>query len=64
MSAYVTTTLTPFSNTAFSTEYTYRDLMTNTLPSIKCKTSDKAKNSATKPDRLKSFAKLKVMAGA
>jgi len=53
----VTTILTLFSNTAFSTEYIYRDLMANTLPSIKCETSDKAKVSATKPYRLKRYVK-------
>ena len=38
-----------FPNPSFSTEYIYRDLMANTLPSIKCESPSKAKITAEKP---------------
>jgi len=45
------------SNVSFATEYIYRDLMANTLPSIKCQSTAKAKLTAEKPYKLKRYAK-------
>jgi len=49
--------LTLFSNSAFSTEYIYKDLMANTLPSIRCELPEKAIKSAIKPYRVKRYVK-------
>jgi len=46
-----------FSNASFATEYIYRDLMANTLPSIKCESTAKAKLTAEKPYKLRRYAK-------
>jgi hypothetical protein len=46
-----------FSSTSFSTEYIYRNLMANTLPSVKCDSPNKAKKIAEKPYKLKRYAK-------
>ena len=46
-----------FSGSAFSTEYIYRDLMANTLPSAKCESSSKAIKTAEKPYKLKMYSK-------
>ncbi len=46
-----------FPNPSFSTEYIYRNLMANTLPSIKCELPNKAKLTAEKPYKLKRYAK-------
>ena len=49
--------LTLFSSSAFSTEYIYRDLMANTLPSIKCELPSKAIKRATKPYKVNRYVK-------
>ncbi len=49
--------LSSFSSPSLSTEYIYRDLMANTLPSIKCESSSKAKLTAQKPYKLKRYTK-------
>jgi len=46
-----------FSSPVFSTEYIYRDLMANTLPSAKCESSENAKKTAEKPYKLKRYSK-------
>lgn len=46
-----------FSTPTFSTEYIYRDLMANTLPSVKCEAPVKAKTTAEKPYKLKIYSK-------
>jgi len=46
-----------FSSPSFSTEYIYRDLMANTIPSIKCETQSKAEATAQKPYKLKRYSK-------
>ena len=46
-----------FSSPSLSTEYIYRDLMANTLPSAKCETQDKAENTARKPYKIKRYSK-------
>lgn len=46
-----------FSTSVFSTEYIYRDLMANTLPSIRCELPEKAIKSATKPYKVKRYVK-------
>ncbi len=46
-----------FSSPAFSTEYIYRDLMANTLPSIKCESPSDAINTAKKPYKLRNYSK-------
>ena len=40
-----------------ATEYIHRDLMANTLPSVKCETKMDSKISAQKPYRVKRYAK-------
>jgi len=52
-----TLTLMLFSSTSFATEYIYRDIMANTLPSNKCETLDKAKKTAIKPYKIKRYLK-------
>ena len=42
---------------ANATEYIHRDLMANTLPSVKCDTEMGAKMAAEKPYRVKRYAK-------
>ena len=49
--------ITFFSSPAFSTEYVYRDLMANTLPSAKCESPDNAKKTAGKPYKIKRYSK-------
>ena len=46
-----------FSSPAFSTEYIYRDLMANTLPSAKCESLADAQASAEKPYKFKIYSK-------
>jgi hypothetical protein len=46
-----------FSSPTFSTEYIYRDLMANTLPSPKCESLADAKVTAAKPYKLKIYSK-------
>jgi len=46
-----------FSSSVISAEYIYRDLMANTLPSIKCESPEKALKSATKPYKIKRSVK-------
>lgn len=46
-----------FSGSSFATEYIYRDLMANTLPSAKCESLDKAKIRAEKPYNIKRYSK-------
>jgi hypothetical protein len=50
--------LSIFSSPSFSTEYIYRDLMANTVPSAKCDSQDKAKISAERPYKIKKYSKL------
>lgn len=50
-------TVSFFSSAAFSTEYIYRDLMANTLPSAKCELLDNAKKTAEKSYKLKRYSK-------
>ena len=50
-------TISFFSSAAFSTEYVYRDLMANTLPSTKCESPINAKKTAEKPYKLKMYSK-------
>ncbi len=45
------------SNTVQATEYIYRDLMANTLPSSKCESIEKAQQTASKKYKLKRYAK-------
>ena len=49
--------ITFFSSPALSTEYIYRDLMANTLPSTKCESLDIAKKTAEKPYKIKRYSK-------
>jgi len=53
----ITLALAFFSSPSLSTEYIYRDLMANTLPSIKCELPAKAILTAEKPYKLKRYAK-------
>lgn len=46
-----------FSGTASSTEYIYRDLMANTLPSPGCAVEPEAKETAAKPYNISRFSK-------
>ncbi len=46
-----------FSNPVFSTEYIYRDLMANSLPSAKCESPAKAKLTAQKAYKIKRYSK-------
>ncbi len=46
-----------FSNSSFSTEYIYKDLMANTVPSAKCETPSKAEETARKPYKIKRYSK-------
>ena len=46
-----------FSCPVFSTEYIYRDLMADTLPSAKCESSINAEKSAKRPYKLKKYSK-------
>jgi len=50
-------TLCFISTSSFATEYIYRDLMANTLPSVKCESPTKAIVTAEKPYKLKRYAK-------
>ena len=45
------------SSSSFATEYIYRDLMANTLPSAKCEVLAEAKASAEKPYKFKNYSK-------
>ncbi len=49
--------ITFISSPALSTEYIYRDLMANTLPSAKCELPDIAKKTAEKPYKIKKYSK-------
>ena len=49
--------LTFFSNTVFATEYIYRDLMANTLPSSVCAIESEAIAAASKPNNIKNYSK-------
>jgi len=49
--------LTMLSGHANATEYIHRDLMANTLPSVKCETENIARTAAQKPYRVKRYAK-------
>ena len=46
-----------FSTPSFSTEYIYRDLMANTVPSAKCESPAKAEETARKPYKTKRYSK-------
>ncbi len=46
-----------FSGPSFSTEYIYRNLMANTLPSAKCEPQSKAEETAKKPYKMKRYSK-------
>ena len=46
-----------FSGPSFSTEYIYRDLMANTIPSVRCESLENAKANAEKPYKLKKYSK-------
>jgi len=46
-----------FSSPSFSTEYIYRDLMANTVPSAKCESPAKAEKSANRPYKIKKLSK-------
>ena len=46
-----------FSSPVMATEYIYRDLMANTLPSAKCELLGNAKKTAEKPYKLKRYSK-------
>ena len=46
-----------FSSSSFATEYIYRDLMANTLPSAKCESLAEAKAHAEKPYKFKMYSK-------
>lgn len=46
-----------FSTPSFSTEYVYRDLMANTIPSSKCESHSKAEETARKPYKIKRYSK-------
>ncbi len=45
------------SNQAFSTEYVFRDLMANTLPSFKCEAPEDAIKTAEKPYKYRIYSK-------
>ncbi len=46
-----------FSSPSFSTEYIYRDLMANTVPSAKCESLANAEKSANRPYKIKKITK-------
>ena len=46
-----------FSTPSYSTEYIYRDLMANTVPSVRCETQAKAEETAQKPYKIKRYSK-------
>lgn len=46
-----------FSSTSFSTEYIYRDLMANTVPSAKCESPVNAEKSAGRQYKIKKYSK-------
>jgi type III secretory pathway component EscR len=45
------------SNPALSTEYIYKTLMANTLPSAKCESLESAQKTASKPYKIKNYTK-------
>ena len=53
----LTAALILFAGNAFATEYIYRDLMANTLPSPKCASESEAIATASKPYNLKRYSK-------
>ncbi len=53
----MTTAFWLFSTNALATEYIYRDIMANTLPSAKCAAKDEAIASATKAYNMDRFTK-------
>jgi len=46
-----------FSSPSFSTEYIYRDLMANTVPSAKCESPADAEKSASRHYKIKKYSK-------
>ncbi len=50
-------TLSFLSSPSFSTEYIYRDLMANTVPSAKCEPQAEAEKSAERPYKIKKYSK-------
>jgi len=46
-----------FVESSFATEYIYRDLMANTIPTAKCESLTNAKKSAEKPYKIKRYTK-------
>ena len=46
-----------FSGSIAATEYIYRDLMANTIPSVKCESLDNAQTTAIKPYKVKRYSK-------
>ncbi|MFW5443722.1 MAG: hypothetical protein ACKE51_05375 [Methylococcaceae bacterium] len=46
-----------FSSPSFSTEYIYRDLMANTIPSAKCESPADAEKSANRNYKIKKYSK-------
>ncbi|MCK5477366.1 MAG: hypothetical protein KAI44_00465 [Methylococcales bacterium] len=46
-----------FSSPSFSTEYIYRDLMANTVPSAKCESPADAEKSANRHYKIKKYSK-------
>ena len=49
--------ITFFSNPSYSTEYIYRDLMANTIPSAKCEAQSKAEETAKKSYKIRRYSK-------
>lgn len=54
---YLSATLLIFSRNAMATEYIYRDLMANTLPSPACETESEAIATASKPYNISRYSK-------
>ena len=50
-------TLSFLSSPSFSTEYIYRDLMANTVPTAKCEPQAEAEKSAERPYKIKKYSK-------
>ncbi|MCK4841098.1 MAG: hypothetical protein KAT04_04360 [Methylococcales bacterium] len=46
-----------FSSPSFATEYIYRDLIANTVPSAKCESPAKAEKVANRPYKIKKYSK-------
>ncbi len=56
-SIYLWAVLSIFSGTVFATEYIYRDLMANTLPSAGCNVTSEAIATASKPYTIARYTK-------